>query len=944
MAIKFPDESSSDGDPVEDENELPPLAPDCTLTLTSSPAPTIPNPTTLNGDIPPSSCLHGLSRVDHPRLPTHRPGGQNLLQKMRNDKYAIHRRTNIHYPFRSAEELQLAQWLTYSSITQAQIDSFLKLIHTRQNPPSFTSSRDLQIRIENLPSVPSWQHRTIKIPGYETKEPMVLFWRDGLEVIKHIYSNPVFANCMDERPYRLTDPEQNDQRVYGDFMSADFAWDYYSALPEGHGMVGVIAASDKTPLTLGTGNKEMHPLLLSIANIHPAVRMKASSHSFVLAAYLPIPKFKGVTSTVHAALVAQVFHKSVSIVVENLRHADQLGAEMSDYNGEKRINHTPLVSYIADLPEMHTISCTTHNQSPLTLATLEDFGDDQSEKPHIPRDRHHTLNNILRARFDIDPGPINFPEFVKAAAKLGLLAVEEPFWAKWGMACPSLFLTPDALHAWHKFYFDHVVSWATNMVGGPELDRRLASLQPHVGVRHWPNGVSTLKQLTGREHRDLEKILVPCIAGAVTSHVLRASRAMTEFIIQAQGVLIYEEQNKSIDIALHEFHYFKNSIIKQGGRKGANGPIPHFNIPKLEGMGMVTRSVRYMGAPYQYTSDITERCHSTHVKMPYRKSNKRNHHEQMARWMDRREKLRTFGLYTALESNNLSLVNALVQEASEATDPYPEDTWLSQVLPAEELTMLVGSSHSRPSSLFAKSQRYQSNDRSIAFTVAKKPHQIISVDEVHASHVIKLGDFRAAIGDFLLDRAGTDRHNRRRSPPNCVVGFARVKIWHSFRMQQHSAQDPRITLPPRTIQALPVSDTMPYGRGNVVLINHPTGSLLSSESEHSSTGQRPLILFYGHCYKFSAQHRELLPDGRTRYRPEPGIDMFVVEHHVRANGDRMGDVFVLTDIREILELVPRFGEAIPDNIDCNNSLEKIDSFYINNFSDKETFHSILSYQ
>lgn len=67
------------------------------------------------------------------------------------------------------------------------------------------------------------------MPGYQTKEPMVLYWRDGPEVIKHLFANPVFFQCMDLVPYHLTDKE-NGQRVYGDFMSADFAWDYQVCL------------------------------------------------------------------------------------------------------------------------------------------------------------------------------------------------------------------------------------------------------------------------------------------------------------------------------------------------------------------------------------------------------------------------------------------------------------------------------------------------------------------------------------------------------------------------------------------------------------------------------------------------------------------------------------------------------------------------------------------
>lgn len=109
-------------------------------------------------------------------------------------------------------------------------------------------------------------------------------------------------------------------------------------------------------------------------------------------------------------------------------------------------------------------------------------------------------------------------------------------------------------------------------------------------------------------------------------------------------------------------------------------------------------------------------------------------------------------------------------------------------------------------------------------------------------------------------------------------------------------------------------------------------------------GKRPRILFYGECFKFSNRHCERMPDGRTIYTPEPGIDMFVVERHMRANGTRMGDIFELTDVREVLELVPCFGDKMPDGLNCNNSLEVMNSYYINNFSDKETFHAILSYQ
>lgn len=71
--------------------------------------------------------------------------------------------------------------------------------------PSFATAKDLRNRIEQLPPVPEWHHQDLTIPGYQTKDPMTLFWRDGLEVVKHLFANPVFANCMEFDAYKLLD-------------------------------------------------------------------------------------------------------------------------------------------------------------------------------------------------------------------------------------------------------------------------------------------------------------------------------------------------------------------------------------------------------------------------------------------------------------------------------------------------------------------------------------------------------------------------------------------------------------------------------------------------------------------------------------------------------------------------------------------------------------------
>lgn len=64
-----------------------------------------------------------------------------------------------------------------------------------------------------------------------------------------------------------------------------------SILPDGATLLGVILSSDKTNISVMTGDRIAHPVLLSLANIRMDVRMKSSSHAFVLTALLPCPKF-----------------------------------------------------------------------------------------------------------------------------------------------------------------------------------------------------------------------------------------------------------------------------------------------------------------------------------------------------------------------------------------------------------------------------------------------------------------------------------------------------------------------------------------------------------------------------------------------------------------------------------------------------------------------------
>ncbi|KAF8123990.1 hypothetical protein EV363DRAFT_1080436, partial [Boletus edulis] len=62
-------------------------------------------------------------------------------------------------------------------------------------------------------------------------------------------------------------------------------------LPTGACLLGVILSSDKMNVTNQSGGKVAHPLLMSLTNIHSAVRTKAFLHAFIPIAFLPIANF-----------------------------------------------------------------------------------------------------------------------------------------------------------------------------------------------------------------------------------------------------------------------------------------------------------------------------------------------------------------------------------------------------------------------------------------------------------------------------------------------------------------------------------------------------------------------------------------------------------------------------------------------------------------------------
>ncbi|KAG1769595.1 hypothetical protein EDD22DRAFT_977460 [Suillus occidentalis] len=800
-----------------------------------------------------------------------RPPPRNIFQEMQEHDLQPQRTVNPWYPFDGPGEWSLGRFLV-ENLSQTQIDQFLKLewFKTRERP-SFKSKDELFFFLESLPGRgPKWQCTEFRIKGYESVQPIYLIWRDALEVAKQLFANPVYSKSY---------------REIGEFWTSDDAWSIQvqclDQLPPGATIVPIIMASDKTPCHTTYGPHHM-----------PG----AVWHSCQLPTFL-------VNSDYQTLLQTRLWHRCVDFITSNLKVAARVGEFMADPSAHWRHCFTPLISHIADLPEQLMISCVTKNSSPITTAN----------------------------QAEVDPWDLY--QFNKEAKKLHLSGVHLPFWRNWRFANPATFLTPEILHTLLKFFFDHVLKWIKEVMGH-ELDVRFRSQHKRIGVRHFGSGVSHVKQMTGREHRDIQRTIVPTLWGAAPPDFIHAVRAIIDFIYLAQNPVHTPTSIRNMTHALNEFHRYKQAIIAAEARRGKGGVKDDFFIPKLELMQSFARIIQHVGSLMQYSADH-----------PFEKtSRQKDFVKQIARILDREEAIRLFELYTLLSSSSTAasrqsgnpLINAIVTEDDEvaATDTDPALSWISRINP-EAQKRLHGPRPVRNHFL----KGIVSDDARVAFNVTLNPSRkrLAAFDLQTLYHI---PDFLAVFYDFIAMRGHADL--------NAQLNQLLFNVWYKFRIQLHSAFNERSIMPSQVVQADPPSEAFPSGHCDAVLIGQSDGSTRPFVAQVRAVFQ-PTTKKYSSMEvpAFLNQVFVLVqPFNFVGGDPEPLTGMWRVQRSRNADlshpryGERLAVIVPLTDVTHGVELIPIYEGPLNKNVGSNMSMELFDNFFLNNFADKEMYHAL----
>ncbi|KAG9100287.1 hypothetical protein FRC06_004316 [Ceratobasidium sp. 370] len=535
------------------------------------------------------------------------------------------------------DKWETAKWMATTNTLQADLNKLLKTERYQDADYSFKTAKELFKKIrEDMGGFggPEWKACDIILPGTDAKDQVTLFYRDPQACGDFQFGRPWFTGKMSFAPEIHYDEDEY-ARLIDNPWKAD-AWnERQDSLPPGTTHSEILLASDSTQLSTHSGDVSAHAVYMTLANIDKSTRASIGENAWILIGYIPKSKFKhtlaklehrpkDVQTKLLGVLNRRLFHRCMEIITRSLR--DPKPRDVVDPEGNIRSVIYELTSYIADLEEQWLVAGLGGQTCAHCDCDPNHLGDAECSSLQTPADVLRKIKKIkknYRKAWNHSP---SLEEFVKLAGEHHLNGVDKPFWRKLPQLNIFEALSPDLLHGFHKFFHDHIFQFNRTGMGRDEYDARLHSQLRFAGDRAFLHGVSHISQMTGIEHRMLERTHLPIVANApdaINDKVTQATRGAMECIYLAQLPTHSEHSLQAYEVAYEQFMADRQAWIENKTRRGKR------------------EHVLRKGTADNYTTETMEHLHIG-VKRAYRASNRREWKLQTVRWLTQRERIRDF--------------------------------------------------------------------------------------------------------------------------------------------------------------------------------------------------------------------------------------------------------------------------------------------------------------
>jgi len=559
------------------------------------------------------------------------------------------------YPFRDHGDWSLGNWLGVNGLSKTAIDNFLKLpwiLNMASSDktnyafmPSFSSADELYMCIDQLPGGPPWLEKDVVMDEAPKEGKFKFYYRDPVACLAYLQANPGFRGHMNYVPVEQYADKEMTNRVYSEPHAAKWIHEIQAEYPE-DSINGFFLASDDTHLTNFSGDKKMHPVLITSSHISKSVRAKPSRRGFMLMARIPDCKFAKTefgtaaeAKTMPGILNAMLFHKCMKIALNPMESMDKKAVEMVDSLGDVRRERCFLAGYIGDLKEHKIIGCLNNDDCDKCVAEKHDLG---NAHPCAPRTQQSILDKIHQVCAENPDASLW--QFVQAAKAKRLFGVEKPFWEDLPHVDICKAIATDVLHGLHKAFKDHTATWTTNIIGDIEFDKCMWRLPKFPGFRHFSQGISKISQWSGR---DLQRVFLGACLGAISSDAIKAIRSELDFIYTAQWKSLTTSDLQNMKKYNAIYHANKHVFWDLGGRKTEG-----YEIPKLHNRHHFNEVIELFGTTDNYNTETSERYHIDVAKRAWLATNHKDVAPQMLKWLDRQEKMYHQAAYLRWIDNN----------------------------------------------------------------------------------------------------------------------------------------------------------------------------------------------------------------------------------------------------------------------------------------------------
>ncbi|KAG6875229.1 hypothetical protein C0992_004678 [Termitomyces sp. T32_za158] len=388
-----------------------------------------------------------------------------------------------------------------------------------ETPPPFSSKQHLHQVIDSaqIGGVP-WQsfsaNYSAKVTDTDLEQaPWKLksydvWFCDPLLVLRSQLGNPDFKGEMD-----LADALAQDPALHGSVFCP------------------IILGSDKTTVSVATGQTDYYPLYMSNGLIHNNVQ-RAHRNGLTLIAFLSIPKTDAEhrNSDEFRHFQHHLFHESLRYIFETVRPYMNTPDIVRFAEGHFHRVVYGMGPYIADYPEQALLACIVQGWCARCTANFKNL--DGPDGGRRTQELTQTLKGVLGQKALWDD--------------YGIVSEAQPFTQFFPRADIHELIAPDLLHQLIKGTFkDHLVTWVVEYIEVTyppakaakiiaDIDRHIAAVPPFPGLRRFPEGRG-FKQWTGDDSKALMKVYLPAIAGHVPAEMVKTMHYFLEFCYLANN-------------------------------------------------------------------------------------------------------------------------------------------------------------------------------------------------------------------------------------------------------------------------------------------------------------------------------------------------------------------------------------------------------------------------